>query len=143
MNTAAPAADAATATATSPIAYDGGLTCAISVSSLDRAIPWYSDVLGMRLAYRMDELAWCELTTSVSRVSVGLSEVEKVSVGGGATLTFGVTDIETAKAALDAAGVRQDGPIQTIPDMVRLLTFYDPDGNALMFYQDLNVAPES
>lgn len=97
----------------------------------------------MKLVYRMDELAWCELTTSVSRVNVGLSEVEKVSVGGGATLTFGVADIETAKAALDAAGVRQDGPIQTIPDMVRLLTFYDPDGNALMFYQDLNVAPES
>lgn len=149
MNTTATAADAAptvpadAATATFPIAYDGGLTCAINVSSLDRAIPWYEDVLGMKLVYRMDELAWCELATSVSRVNVGLSEVEKVSVGGGATLTFGVTDIETAKAALDAAGVRQDGPIQTIPDMVRLLTFYDPDENALMFYQDLNVAPES
>ena len=38
---------------------------------------------------------------------------------------------------LDAAGVRQDGPVQEIPGMVRLLTFYDPDGNALMFAQDL------
>lgn len=141
MNTTAIAADAAIAAPS--IAYDGGLTCAINVSSLDRAIAWYSDVLDMKLAYRMDELAWCELTTSVSRVNVGLSEVEKIPAGGGATLTFGVTDLDAAKAALDAAGVRQDGPIQEIPGMVRLLTFYDPDGNTLMFYQDLMGTPAS
>jgi hypothetical protein len=49
-----------------------------------------------------------------------------------------VTDIEAAQASLDADGIRQDGPIQTIPGMVRLLTFFDPDENALMFYQDLS-----
>ncbi|RYY44402.1 MAG: VOC family protein [Sphingomonadales bacterium] len=120
------------------ISYDGGLTCALSVTSLDRSIPWYENVLGMTLMYRMDEIAWCELTSSVARVSVGLSQVESAGGPGGATLTFGVTDLDAAKAALDAAGVRQDGPINEIPGMVRLLTFYDPDGNALMFYQDLS-----
>ncbi|RYD41908.1 MAG: hypothetical protein EOP63_14325 [Sphingomonadales bacterium] len=40
-----------------------------------------------------------------------------------------------AKAHLDAEGVRQDGDIQHIPGLVRLITFYDPDGNALMFSQ--------
>lgn len=123
------------------IDYDGGLTCSIRVTSLDRAIPWYRDVLGMTLLYRIDDIAWCELSTGVARVNVGLGEAEQVPQGGGATPTFGVTDIEAAKAALDAAGVRQDGPIQTIPGMVRLLTFFDPDGNALMFYQDLAQAP--
>lgn len=120
------------------ITYDGGLTCALSVTSLDRSIPWYENVLGMTLMYRMDEIAWCELTSSVARVSVGLSQVESAGGPGGATLTFGVTDLDAAKAALDAAGVRQDGPINEIPGMVRLLTFYDPDGNALMFYQDMS-----
>ena len=119
------------------IVYDGGLTCSISVTSLDRAIPWYRDVLGMTLLYRIDDIAWCELSTGVEKVNVGLGESEQVPQGGGATLTFGVTDIEAAQRALDAASVRQDGPIRDIPDMVRLLTFYDPDGNALMFYQDL------
>lgn len=120
------------------ISYDGGLTCALSVTSLDRSIPWYENVLGMTLMYRMDEIAWCELTSSVARVSVGLSQVESAGGPGGATLTFGVTDLDAAKAALDAAGVRQDGPINEILGMVRLLTFYDPDGNALMFYQDMS-----
>lgn len=113
--------------------YDGQLTCALGVTELERSIDWYTRVLGFTLQYRMDEIAWCELTSGVDNVTVGLSEVEAVPQGGGATLTFGVTDIDAAKAALDAAGVRQDGPINEIPGMVRLLTFYDPDGNALMF----------
>lgn len=134
------ASEATLEATTTAISYDGGLTCALSVTSLDRSIPWYENVLGMTLMYRMDEIAWCELTSSVARVSVGLSQVESAGGPGGATLTFGVTDLDAAKAALDAAGVRQDGPINEIPGMVRLLTFYDPDGNALMFYQDLSNA---
>lgn len=122
------------------ITYDGGLTCSLGVSSLDRSIPWYCDVLGFELLYRLEQIAWCELKTEVARVNVGLSEVEEPGGKGGATLTFGVTDIEAAKAELDRHGIRQDGPIQDIPDMVRLLTFYDPDDNALMFYQDLSQA---
>ena len=119
------------------ISYDGGLTCSIGVSSLDRSIPWYRDVLGFELLYRLEQIAWCELKTAVDKVNVGLSEVEAPGGKGGATLTFGVTDIEAAKAELDRLGIRQDGPIQDIPDMVRLLTFFDPDDNALMFYQEL------
>lgn len=125
------------------IDYDGGLTCSMGVTSLDRSIAWYTEVLGMSLLYRMDDIAWCELSTGVQRVNVGLGMREGREGGaGGATLTFGVTDIEAAKAELDRHGVRQDGPIQDIPDMVRLLTFFDPDDNALMFYQDLSEAHE-
>ena len=124
------------------ITYDGGLTCSIGVSSLDRSIPWYRDRLGFELLYRLDQIAWCELKTGVDKVNVGLSEVEQPGGKGGATLTFGVVDIEAAKAELDRHGIRQDGPIQDIPDMVRLLTFFDPDDNALMFYQDLSEAQD-
>ena len=133
-------ATAEPSTRASAIAFDGGLTCSIGVTSLDRAIPWYQQLFGMTLLYRLEDMAWCELQSPVARVNVGLSQVESVPQGGGATLTFGVTDLDAAKAALDAAGVRQDGEIMEIPGMVRLLTFYDPDGNALMFYQDLSGA---
>lgn len=125
-------------TPASAIPYDGGLACALSVTDLDVSLAWYRDVLGMELLYRRDDIAWCEFATSVARVTVGLSQTGSAGGSGGATLTFGVTDIDAAKAALDAAGVRQDGAIDEVPDMVRLLTFYDPDGNALMFYQDLS-----
>lgn len=122
------------------IRFDGGLTCAMGVSDLDRSIAWYRDTLGFDLIYRLDGEAWCELGTGVERVNLGLSEVEEAGGKGGATLTFGVQDIEAAKSELDSRSIRQDGPIRDIPGLVRLLTFFDPDDNALMLYEDLQRA---
>ena len=118
------------------VEFDGGLTCSMGVADLDRSIAWYSDVLGMKLIYRREDIAWCEFQSAVERVKGGLSEVEEAGGKGGATLTFGVRDIDAAKTVLDRHGVRQDGDVQEIPDLVRLLTFFDPDDNALMFYED-------
>ena len=117
------------------INYDGGLTCSLGVTDLDRSIGWYRDILGFELLYRSEDIAWCELATAVAKVNVGLSERQEAGGAGGATLTFGVTDIEAAKADLDGKDVRQDGEIMDIPGLVRLLTFFDPDDNALMLYQ--------
>ena len=122
------------------ISYDGGLTCSFGVTDLDRSIAWYRDILGFELLYTAEDIAWCELKTPVARVNVGLSERQQAGGPGGSTLTFGVTDIGAAKAELDRHGVRQDGEIVDIPGLVRLLTFFDPDDNALMFYQE---APRS
>ena len=57
--------------------------------------------------------------------------------GGGATLTFTVSDIDAARGYLEEQGVRFDGDTHQVEDMVRLATFYDPDGNALMLAQQL------
>jgi predicted enzyme related to lactoylglutathione lyase len=113
------------------------LTASLAVKSLDAGIEWYQSVLGFSLLYRADEIGWCELSTHMPGINVGLSEVQEVPLGGGATNVWAVADIEAAKAELDARGVRQDGEIQTIPGLVRLITFYDPDGNAMMLSQSL------
>ena len=39
------------------ISYDGGLTCSIGVTDLDRSLAFYQDVLGFRLLYRRDDIA--------------------------------------------------------------------------------------
>ena len=122
---------------TERIQYDGGLTVSLPVSNLDEAISWYQSILGFELLYRLDEMGWCELSSSVERVNVGLSVVEQPNPGG-ATPTFGVEDIKQAKASLLSKNVRIDGDIITIEGMVHLLTFYDQDNNSLMFYQQLN-----
>ena len=119
------------------IGYVQELTASMGVTSLNTSIDWYQSVLGFNLLYRADEIGWCELSTHMAGVNIGLSENREVAQGGGATNVWGVTDIEAAKARLDAHGVRLDGDIQTIPDLVKLLTFYDPDGNAMMLSQSL------
>ena len=70
-------------------------------------------------------------------VTVGLSQVEEPQGGGGAVLTFAVADIAAARAHLEGMDTRFDGPTQEIPGLVKLATFYDPDGNAMMLSQDL------
>ena len=122
---------------TERIQYDGGLTVSLPVSDLDAAINWYQNVLGFELKYRLDDMGWCELTSSVDRVNVGLSVVENQNPGG-ATPTFGVQSINAAKDSLQSRGVRIDGDIVIIDGLVALLTFYDQDDNSLMFYQELD-----
>lgn len=94
-------------------------------------------VLGFELLYHLEEMGWAELKSPVERVNVGLSQVEEHKPEGGSTLTFGVTDIDKARATLEELQVRFDGETLTIPEMVRLATFFDPDGNKLMLYQSL------
>jgi len=119
-----------------PINYAPGVTLSMSVSDMDRGIAWYEDVLGFKLLYRMDHLGWCELESSVKDVNVGLSVTETPNPGG-AVPTFGVADIEAAKAWLESKRVKIDGEVIQIEEMVRLLSFYDLDDNALMFFQML------
>lgn len=120
----------------SPIGYDGGLTCSMQVSNLEKSMAWYRDVLGFTILYKLDHMGWGELATEVTRVNVGLGQVEKPLVGG-AKLTFGVKDIDKSRTILEQKGVKFDGPTIEIPGMVRLATFFDPDGNPVMFFQDL------
>jgi catechol 2,3-dioxygenase-like lactoylglutathione lyase family enzyme len=111
------------------------LTCSMGVSDLDRSIDWYGKIMGCTLLYRVDDIGWCEMATAMPGVNIGLGLREGVEQGGGATNVFEVADIDAAKAFLDSHDVRQDGDIQHIPGLVRLLTFFDPDGNAFMFSQ--------
>ena len=122
---------------TTDLGFDGALTCAFPCSDLERSLAWYRDVLGFTLLHKLDDMGWCELRTCVDRVNVGLSQVEEVDVKGGPTVVFGVEDIERTRKALEDQDVRFDGEIHTIEGMVRLTTFYDPDGHKLMLAQDL------
>ncbi len=121
----------------STLGYIPGLTCALNVKDMNASIAWYTEVLGFDLIYKMDEMGWCELRTEVPGVNVGLSQTEDGGGKGGATLTFGVRNVDDARRQLEAKSVRFDGESQTIPDMVKLATFFDPDGNSFMLYEDL------
>lgn len=121
----------------SKIGFDGGLTCALKVRDLDKAIAWYRDVLGFQLLYKLDEMAWAEMASPVARVNVGLGAADTVETAGGATLTWGVKDIDRARADLEKQRVKFDGDTMTIEGMVKLATFFDPDGNKFMLFQDI------
>lgn len=117
--------------------YDGGLTISFHVRDRKKTAAWYEKVLGFKVLYDVAEIGWCELASPVARVNVGLSDVQTITAGAGTTPTFGVRDIDAARKHMEAHDVRFDGATRTIPGMVKLATFFDPDGNTLMLYQDL------
>lgn len=112
------------------------LTISTQVSDLDNALEWYKNMLGCELIYRVDDLGWAEVASPVNAVAIGLSQVEKPKTAGPVPV-WGVSDIDAARAVLEAKDVRFDGDTITIPGMVRLATFFDPDGNAWMLAQTL------
>ena len=127
----------ATSPAESPLGFNAGLTISIQCKDMPKSRAWYRDVLGFTPLYELPDIGWCELATECVKVNVGLSQVENPKVGGPVP-TFGVHDIEAARAKLEAKKVRFDGETQTIPGLVKLATFFDPDGNALMLFQELH-----
>jgi catechol 2,3-dioxygenase-like lactoylglutathione lyase family enzyme len=122
------------------IRWQGNLTCALDVSDLDKSIAWYTQVLGFKLRYRVNEYAWCEMETPVPGVTVGLGQNEKVATAGGPTLVFGTHDIDATRAVLEGQKVRFDGATRTLPGMVKLATFFDLDGHKFMLSQSLEGA---
>lgn len=119
------------------LGYKDELTTWVGVKDMAKAIAWYTDVLGFEEIFRVAEMGWAELSTPVEKVSFGVSQVEQPSVEGGSTPVFAVHDIDKARAALEAKDVRFDGDTLVIEGMVKLATFFDPDGNKLMLSQSL------
>ena len=121
----------------SRIEWAGESTAALSVSDYANGLAWYRDVLGFKVVFELETWGWAQLQSPVDGLLIGIGQSEEIKEGGGATLTFTVKDIDAARAYLEGEGVRFDGEISQVEDMVRLTTFYDPDGNALMLAQQL------
>ena len=112
------------------------ITFAISVRDRHTSADWYAQMLGFDLIYHADDAGWSELQTKTEGVTLGLGEQAEPAPGNSLPV-FGIADIDTARTALEQAGVRFDGATEVIEGMVSTATFYDPDGNALMLAQDL------
>ncbi len=118
------------------VSLEPELTLAVSVRDRHASADWYADKLGFELIHHIDEAGWSEMQTKTVGVTLGLGEQAEPAPGNTVPV-FGVADIETARTALEGAGVRFDGATETVEGMVSTATFYDPDGNALMLAQDL------
>ncbi len=120
--------ETATKAVDTPFEYGSTIVISVNVSDFDKAIDWYSKAL--------DQYKWCEMRTPHPNINIGLGESEKVK-NGGTVPTWTVKDIDAARSHLESVGARFDGDTYQIEDMVKLVTFYDPDGNAWMLAQGL------
>ena len=103
------------------------------VQDLDRALQFYTDVLGLPLKHRFGD-RWAEV--EAGSVTIGLHPVEEgeqVQGEGGGTASFTVENIETLAAQLREKGASV-GEIRN-PPRGKFMMVTDPDGNQLHFIE--------
>jgi catechol 2,3-dioxygenase-like lactoylglutathione lyase family enzyme len=113
----------------------------VATSDLDRALAFYSGVLGLTV---IENAAYgCFLEAGGTEVR--LSVVEHHQPSGLPVIGWLVPDVAATVAALAAAGVpaerfeglgQDDAGLWTGPDGARLAWFRDPDGNLLSMVED-------
>lgn len=113
------------------LTYRPELLIQLGVADLDRAIAFYTDVLGFTLTERRDDLRFAHVETNVAGLQIGLNAIAEPKGTGSAVLNISVTDVVAARRALEQKGVTFRGETVIIPGKVALAPFADPDGNAL------------
>lgn len=122
----------------SNVAFTGRLVCSIGVKDHKASAQWYAENLNCACLFENEQMGMTFMSSPAENVSLDLSQVEKVKPGGNAVLVWGVTDVDAARSTLEQKGILFDGATRTYEGMVKLATFFDPDGNTLMFYQSLS-----
>jgi catechol 2,3-dioxygenase-like lactoylglutathione lyase family enzyme len=107
------------------------------VSSLEKALPFYRDLLGMRPLGEPTGGAWQELQVGSSTLAVSAppyGQPPRPDYQGGATVAVAVQDVHAAVEDLRSKGVRiLSEPFETA--VCHLATIADPDGNRLILHQ--------
>lgn len=118
------------------VSVNDTITIALSVADRHASASWYKQMFGFETLFHADEAGWSEIQTNTKGVTLGLGEHTEPAPGN-CVPVFGVSDLDSSRAALESAGVQFDGPTDVVEGMVKTATLYDLDKNALMIAQDL------
>jgi catechol 2,3-dioxygenase-like lactoylglutathione lyase family enzyme len=98
---------------------------------MDRAIAFYTDVLGFMLHHRAGT-EWAEFDAGPIRFALHGTDADAPTAG---TVVLRVDDLDAGRAALEAKGVVFDAHVGDVEGFARFATFHDPDGNPLQLIE--------
>jgi predicted enzyme related to lactoylglutathione lyase len=113
------------------VRYRPEVVVQIGVSDMDRAVAFYTTLLGFTLTERRDDLQFAHIASNVPGLEIGLSQVPVAKGSGSVVVNIGVEDVGAARRTLESRGVVFRGDTVVIPGKVALAAFTDPDGNSL------------
>jgi predicted enzyme related to lactoylglutathione lyase len=113
----------------------------ITVKNIEKAIEFYTKVVGLTLKEYHKDFRWAELTGPDGAI-LGIGEDNEknespVKAGGNAVVCVTVQDLDKAQAHFIKEGATLLGGIEEIPGHVRMQTFQDKDGNTMQLVQTL------
>jgi catechol 2,3-dioxygenase-like lactoylglutathione lyase family enzyme len=112
-------------------------TISIRVKDIETAANFYSDILGFERGWdEVLDIGWLEINLPLQGLVIGLSKDEGEIKHGSTTLNIGVKDVEETHKYLVSRNV-EIFRLNEIPDVVKTLAVFDPDGNKLVFVESL------
>jgi len=109
----------------------------IQVKDWDKAVQWYTEKLGLKVAYKEDDDKWCQLSFPEGDAKLAL-------LGWGAEGNDGknrclpdilVDNLNLTVKELESKGVTFKGDIRGGDEGFRIATLEDPEGNELQLYE--------
>lgn len=112
----------------------------IVVENLDKAVQFYTEIVGLKLNSLCKDYGWAELSgPEGGRLGIAVQNPkENIKAGTNAVLTITIDDIQKGRDELKNKGVRLLGEIMEIPGEVKLQTFLDIDGNMAQLVEKLS-----
>lgn len=112
----------------------------IVVKDIEKAIKFYTEVVGLTLKEFHPEFNWAELSgPGGSTLGIGQEDSEaQMKAGVNAVVTISVKDIDAALKHYQEKGATLIGEVIEIPGHVKMQTFTDADGNTMQIVQKLD-----
>ena len=112
-----------------------GGNATVYISNMERALQFYSKVLGMAVTSHYGE-DWATVEAGGFTVGLHPKKAESPEPGAHGAIQVGlnVGDIEAARAALITGGAQEVGPV-VVGSGGSFVHFHDQDGNALYLWQ--------
>jgi predicted enzyme related to lactoylglutathione lyase len=116
----------------------------ITVSNLEKAKYFFTELLGLEIQEYAEAFKWLEVGGSEQGARLGIGEEmtgnphsEEMKAGSSAIVSIEVYDVEHAKQSLEKHNIEFIGEIIEIPGEVKLALFKDPDGNRFFLSEKL------
>jgi len=98
---------------------------------LDRALAFYTDVVGLPLV-RRDGNEWAELDGGTVRIALHGTDDDPPASG---TVVLRVDDLDATRWTLEERGAVFDSYVGEVEGFARFATFRDPDGNPIQIIE--------
>ncbi len=104
----------------------------IVVKGFNKALKYYTEVVGLQLKEVNEEWGWAELVGSDGGMRLGIGKCDAqspIQPGMNAVATFTIDNIEESRIKMLSQGAECLGEIQEVPGHVKMQTVRDQDGN--------------